>query len=213
MDLPSAPQALRIGRVRGFDARTVVGVVLVMASVAAGISVVSHAARTQPLLVATRPLAQGTVLSAADLGVIDVKVGAASANYLPSSSPVIGQQLVRPVGAGELVPRAAVASSSAPTGVDVTLPVAVGHFPPDLQPGDLVDVYVSGHGPNGSSAPTQALSGVRVASLAAPGTGVGDGNDAQLVLLVPAGMTALAVGAAEASAVDIVRLPIGASAS
>lgn len=62
----TSPVPRRLRTPSWFDLRLVVGVVLVLGSVAAGAVVVSRADATRPMLVAVHDLAAGTVLRETD---------------------------------------------------------------------------------------------------------------------------------------------------
>ena len=131
------------------DPRLLVGLLLVLASVVAGAQVVRAADDTVPVLVARHALAPGDALGAGDVSVAHVRIGGGAQAYLSGADGVpTGRVLLRAVGAGELLPSAAVGS-----GEDVDLrPVTVPVDPEaasGLGSGALVDVWVaardSGH--------------------------------------------------------------------
>lgn len=88
--------------------------------------------------------------------------------------------LVRPVGAGELLPRAAV-GSAADTGT-VSVPLAVDLVPPGVGEGSVVDVYLTGSAgtPDGP-----VLDDVTVVDAPALDEGFGATGKRQLVVAVP----------------------------
>lgn len=135
-----SPVARRLRSPSWFDLRLVVGVVLVLASVLIGIIVVSSAQRAQRMWAVRRDLAAGVVLTADDLKIVAVRVSAARTSYLAAATPVTGQLLTRAVGAGELLPRAALATTPASTTVTVPLSADVA---PRIKAGQRITVWVS----------------------------------------------------------------------
>src|SRR5207302_728811 len=97
---------------------------------------------TTGVLAVTADLPAGHVLAAPDLAVRQVKLPGLGA-YLGADqrAAVVGQVLRRAVGAGELLPRAAVGPADAgPTAQLVALEVSDARHPA-LRAGDLVDVF------------------------------------------------------------------------
>ena len=138
-DLPAAPVPRRVRPPRWLDLRLVLGVLLVLGSVLLGARVVGAADATVPVWAARADLAAGTVLTADDLAVVDVRLADAAGGYLSASVGPEGRTLGRAVGEGELLPRAALEATS--DLVQVALPVQAGWVPPGLRRGQLVDVY------------------------------------------------------------------------
>jgi hypothetical protein len=124
---------------RWLDLRLLLGVLLVLGSVLIGARVISAADATVPVWSATGDLAAGTVLTAEDLVAVQVRLDDAAGGYLSTSTDPAGQVLGRAVGAGELLPRAALDPAS--DEVQLALPVQAGFAPPTLARGQLVDVY------------------------------------------------------------------------
>lgn len=147
MTLPAstlpAPQAARLRRPSWRDTRLLVGVVLVLASIAIGARVVAAADDTVPVYAARTTLPAGTTLSGDVLSVVQVRLGASAPRYFDAGAgPPSGEVLLRPVAAGELVPRSAVGPASALRRRPVGIPLE-GAVPAGLAPGGLVDVWAS----------------------------------------------------------------------
>lgn len=107
-DLP-APAAARLRRPGWRDPRLLVGLALVAASVVLGSWAVTTAQRTVPVYTARDVLVPGTALDRAVLVVSDVRLGERDRGYLRADEPLPPDAVVvRTVGAGELVPVAAV---------------------------------------------------------------------------------------------------------
>lgn len=137
----SSPTPRRITTPRWLDVRLVVGVALVLVSVAIGARVVSGAGRTRGVVAANRGLAAGKVLTAADLHLAQVRLPADDKGvYLASIDDAVGKQLRRDVSSGELIAAQAVATSSPRTTLTVALASGAA---PDLATGQRVEIWMS----------------------------------------------------------------------
>lgn len=215
---PASPSAGRLAPPRWLDARLVVGVLLVLVSVVVGARVLSAADRSEAVWSTTRELAPGTVLTEADLRRTSVRLFASAPRYLAGDGPVpTGYVLRRGLGAGELVPESALRPpQQAAAFRQVALNVGRGHWPPSLQAGQQVDVYVTVEGAGAASGPSAAPApgGTRLVLAAVPVAAVprvdefgGGGDQQQVVLTVPAASALALVRAQAEGSVDLVRLP------
>jgi hypothetical protein len=140
MNDTSGPVAGRIRRPTWRDPRLLVGIVLIAMSVAAVSAIVRNADQTTPYYAARGPIAPGTVLSEDDVVIVSARVSGGT--YVPSSEKPWGQIVTRTVGAGELLPAAALSAkenfAGRPVAVRTTLPVAAA-----IGRGAVVDVYVT----------------------------------------------------------------------
>jgi len=167
------------------DPRLWLGILIVAVSVVAGARVLAAADDTVAVWAATRDMGAGDTVTVDDLVVRRVRFADASSagRYLTAVALPPGLQLQRGIGAGELLPSAALA----PTGDHglVQLPVAVDAelVPPSVVAGSVVDLYVlpSGGGrcPSGCG---PALSAVTVVAAASVDEGFGTSGKRQLVL-------------------------------
>lgn len=222
---PMSPAALRLRRPGWRDPRLLLGVVLVAGSVALGSTLVTAAGRTIPVYAAAEALVPGDVLDVDALRVREVRLGEADTAYLPADAPPPeGLVVTRTVGAGELVPRSAVAPEA-----DLGLrPVAIepdGALPGGLAAGASVDLWfvpaassqhlATGAGGtargDGAVEPELLVAGVTVAEVSEPRAGLAVGGAVTVHVLVPAAdlSTVLAALAADGS-VEAVLVP-GAS--
>lgn len=221
---PTSPAALRLRRPGWRDPRLLLGIVLVAGSVALGSTLVSAAGRTVPVYAAAEALVPGDVLDVDALRVRDVRLGDADDAYLPADVPLPeGLVVTRTVGAGELVPRSAVAPEA-----DLGLrPVAIepnGALPGGLDAGASVDLWFVPGSPRGVATaavgtargdgavePEILVAGVTVAEVSEPRAGLAVGGAVTVHVLVPETdlPTVLAALAADGS-VEVVLVP-GAS--
>ncbi len=210
--LNDAPQAVRATRPGWRDPRLWVGILIVAVSVVAGARLLAAADDTVSVWAAARDMGAGDSGTAGDLVVRRVRFGEAAGldHYFGAGATLpSGLQLLRGIGAGELLPRTAVG----PVRDDglVQLPVAVDGelVPPSVAAGSVVDVYVlssgAGRCPSGCD---PVLQGVTVVSASSVDEGFGTSGQRQLVLGVAdgdAGDYFEAYGSADSPIVTVVR--------
>jgi hypothetical protein len=134
-----SPAPRRISRPRWLDLRMLLGILLVATSVLLGVKVVGDARRSGRAVAVTRDLAAGSVLTAADLRVVDATVPDGSP-YFPDPTTAVGKALNRPLAAGELLPSAALGRPPAHT--VLTVPLAPDAAPP-LEAGERIEIWLS----------------------------------------------------------------------
>jgi len=180
-DLP-VPRATRLQRPGWRDARLLVGVLLVLASVALGSFVVAHADDRAAVYAARVPLVPGRRLTGDDLRRVDVQLDAELPHYLSATAGLVPDRFVlRPVPAGELVPVTAVGHRSEVGVQPLVLTVGAGSAAA-LQVGSTVDVYVNrvdpavGGSGKGFVGPELILEAVSVSSLPRGSGGLGAGT-------------------------------------
>lgn len=216
-DVPGSPAASRLTSPSWRDSRLILGVLLILVSVLVGAKVLSGADVSQQVWVAARDLAPGTVLTDDDLHLGRVRLFGTSERYLAGDKP-LGYVVVREIGAQELIAR----TSLSQPGRDlprreVTIPVAAGHLPPDLEHGDQVDLYVT---PSDATArrtvaakgadpyaPRLVLRGVSIGRVARGGGLASSGQDVTVVLSVAPADVAAIVQALADGTLDLVRVP------
>jgi len=211
----ASPPAQRLVSRRWLDARAVVGVVLLLGSMVGGARLFAAAGRESTVWAAAHDLAPGERLSAGDVTPVRVRLNGAASGYLAGAPPA-GYVVVRFVAARELLPASALAATArADTSRLVTVPVQAGHMPPNLAPGDRVDVYETSRSPggpaagSGTSPPTLVLAAAVVQSRPTGGRTFGADAALSVVLVVPAERVADVVRAAESGAVDLVAVLAG----
>ena len=144
-----------------------VGLVVVLGLAAYALIVIGPgAASTQlvPVLRAAKAIRAGTVVTADELSVTDVRAQDPSvlATLVLSAdrNQIVGQVASMDVPAGDLIPAAIAAPSATSSYWKVDVPVR--RMPADLAPGDHVALMVSGSGPNGSAVDFVFIQDVRV---------------------------------------------------
>lgn len=145
-DVLRSPRAARPRSMPWRDPRVLVGALLVSGSVLGGAALLGETDTTTEVLVARQPLAAGQLLEAEDLST--ARVGFATADvadrYLPADTELGSDVRVRqPVGAGELFPRAALATGGDEVLLEVPLAVDPARVPAGLAAGATVDVWLA----------------------------------------------------------------------
>jgi hypothetical protein len=213
-DLPK-PSVARLQRPSWRDTRLIVGLLIVLASVAVGARVVAAADDTVPIYAAGATLVTGRTLQIGDLTVVRVRLGDGVAAYLPARSPIpAGATLLHTLGPGELVPVSAVGTAASLQTRPVTVPLD-GAPPAGLGAGSRVDVWSSARDPAaGATAyqpPVRLAEAAEVCAVSAAdgGPALAQGGSAQILLgraELPEVLDALANGA------RIVLVPVPGSA-
>lgn len=210
---PASPVASRVRTPRLLDARLVLGVLLVLVSVVLGARLLSGQDDSVPVLAVTRDLAAGSVLGPGDVVTVSVRLGSGAPAYLDArgASPT-GRLLTREVGAGELLPLAALAPvPDVPASRLVTVPVSSLHAPAgDLLPGRRVDVFATYDGSGGRPPTTVAvLRRVVVVGTSGAGSLAGGGADLGVVLRVAPSDAGRLVSALQTARLDLVLVEEG----
>ena len=138
---PQSPQPRRVRTPSWFDPRLIVGVLLVLGSVAAGALVVARADSTRSIVAVSRDLAAGTVLTADDVHTTRARLAGASALYVPVPALAVDQTLTVALTRGQLLPRSALGPTSK-SETTLTIPVEPENAP-DVERGQRIAVWVS----------------------------------------------------------------------
>ncbi|UDF12674.1 hypothetical protein LH407_10980 [Antiquaquibacter oligotrophicus] len=135
-----------------FDPRFVIGFVLIVGSVAGVTVLVTAAESATAVYVSGRQYLPGDVIAPEDLIESEMRLTIVEDAYLlPGEIPEDELVVMKPIGAGELVPRSALGRGTADAAaivVDVT-----GRLPGAVAPGVTVDVWATGADADDSSAP------------------------------------------------------------
>lgn len=138
--LPVSPVPRRLRAPSWLDLRLVVGVLLVLASVAGGAFAVSASGRTQRLWALRHDVEPGVLLTATDVVAVSARVPSGHEVYLAAATSVAGQNVTRRLSAGELLPRSAL--GDAPARTTVTLPLGAD-VAPEIRAGQRITLWVS----------------------------------------------------------------------
>lgn len=212
----SSPQAARLVRSRWLDPRLVTGLLLVLGSVVVGTRVVAAADDTVPVLVATTDLAPGQPLTATMVETRQVGLAESLDGLYHTGEVGGGYVVVRPVSAGELLPRSAVAVATDTDAVRyVTVAVPAAEVPAGLGPAAVVDVWRAPPEQGDDRTAGRLLADVSVTAVDSGSGGLaGSGGVARVTLAVAEGTradpdeaVAGLVAAARDGLVYLVRVP------
>jgi hypothetical protein len=141
--LPSERGEQRGGRQRSkfkpIQARQILGLVLILGSLALGIAVVEGADRRTGVVVAARDLSAGVVIEEEDLTLVAMHLGASLQRYVTSTDALVGTIATEDFLAGELM-RAA--QEPVPDSRIMTFPIRLDRSPL-FQRGDHVDLWAT----------------------------------------------------------------------
>jgi hypothetical protein len=126
-------------RIKAIGARQILGLTLVLGSLALGIAVVEGADRRIGIVVAARDVSAGVLIEEQDLTIVPMHLGASVQRYVTSKDLLVGTIAAKDFLAGELVRPAEEPSAEARV---ITLPVRLDRSP-SLQRGDRVDLWAT----------------------------------------------------------------------
>ena len=186
--LVSAPPAVRATPPGWRDPRLWVGIVLVAVSVVAGARLLSAADDTVSVWAVAADVGAGDALDSEDLVATRVRfadTGDLDGYFTVDERLPTQLELTRGVGAGELLPRAAVGSSGASGTLQVPVAVDAEQVPGSVGAGSVVDVYlVASAGAPRGGAGGLALASVTVVDAPPLTETFGTSGKRQLVLAV-----------------------------
>lgn len=188
-----------------FDPRLLIGVLLVVASVAGVVGIVTASDRTREVYVAAGPLVPGDLITPGDLDVQSVALGAAADRYLaPGDVSSAGVVVAHPIGSGELIAASAVGSRDGVTLTAVVISTN-GLLPESVRPGASVDVWAAGVD---EAAPRVLVTDATVVRLVTDDALVSTGEVTAIELLVPRARISRVL-AARAAEVSLAVVPAG----
>lgn len=212
MTAPATP-ARRLRRPGWRDWRLLVGLLLVLVSVAGGARLVSWLDETVPVYAAARPLLPGQELAEEDLVPVAVRLEEPLPLYLDGTEQLRpGTYALRRVAEGELVPAAALGTAAQVRDKTVTVAVDPASTAA-LQVGSVVDIWVSHRDREAVGAayrsPELLLSGALVAGLPQDSRALGIGvGRAAVQVVVPADSVAPVIASVDQEAkVTLVAAP------
>jgi hypothetical protein len=209
------PDARRTLSSRAFGRRrqlplVAVGVLLVVGCSLVFVDAALHLGTREEVLAVAQPVAAGQVLTGADLRAVKVSTGSGIDVVAAGvEGSVVGRRAAVALLAGSLLTAAEVGPAPAVgAGFDVVaVGLKAGAYPPDLAPGDRVQVVpVPGASSGSVTGPVSAGSPVDATVLAVEGAPVGSGAPTVLSLAVAArdaGEVAALAAAGQASVVEI----------
>ena len=165
------------------DPRLVIGVALVLVSLAGVWLVVQQSARTETAWAATRTLLPGDTVAAGDVQQIEVRLPLSQDRYLDASADPVGMVVASTVGEGEVLPLRALGSAASVDRSAVVIDVE-GALPRSVRTGSLVDVWTAAPNDDGYDAPAVLIDDAIVVGVVED-EGILASAAQQLELLVP----------------------------
>jgi len=211
-DLPK-PTAARLRTPSWRDTRLVVGVTLVLLSVAIGATVVAAAGDTVPMYAAATSLVPGQQVTQRDVKRVDVQLGGNRGSYVAADHDIAPDTFVlREVRPGELVPSSALGHKLDVNLKPVSVPVDSGGAA-QLDAGSVVDVWVNAKDPSSATErygkPVKTIKGAPVVRRPDVGGGLGTVSGATAVqIMVPeADVQALIAAIDQDAKITLVPVP------
>jgi hypothetical protein len=200
--VPVSAAARRRRRPSWLDTRLLLGVLLIIGSVVLGIRTISAADRTVAVWQLNADLAAGTTLTATDVRSVRVRISDGLDRYVSAARSPAGLTITRDLGAGELLPVAALHQSAG--GSLVSIPVRLQHVPSTLRVGQRIDVYASVKATDATVRSDRVLAGVTVQQLDTPEHGLLSSTaEVAIVVRVPDQLAAAVVRAIRAADIDV----------
>lgn len=212
-----------IRRPRRIDLRAILSLLVTAAAIGGMLLYANSISATRPLLVFTRDLATGTILSPADLAVAHVRVddGIYSAAVADSElDRILGSSLAEPAHTGQIVTRAQLSGRSrlAPDQLALTIPVSTASAAGgQLREGDEVQVLLTRNTGKPDAETVVVLERVRIYSVGydersiAINSAANDRSDAgplaSLTLIVTAEQARALASAKHGGELDVALLP------
>jgi len=177
--------AARLRRPSWKDPRLLLGVLLVLVSVAGVVFLVSSADRTTEIYVARDDIAVGEALTPESVVRAKVRLGETEQHYIPVAAGLPeGAVAVQRIGKDQLVPRASLGEVDELDRKPVALAIDQA-LPSQAVEGARVDVWVAQpDAKNGFSEPKLLLSGAEIAEVAEGSTALGSTKTTVLMVLV-----------------------------
>ena len=122
------------------DIRFLIGIALVILSIAGVWLIVSSARQTTPILQAERTIAQGEALVSDDFRVVEVSLGAVVDGYLAPQDLQPGMVAARTLSDGELVPVTAAGDAQSSRTTSIVIESSVG-IPESVKVGTPVELW------------------------------------------------------------------------
>ena len=212
-ELPK-PTAARLRKPSWRDTRLVVGVVLVLLSMAIGAKVVAAADDTIPMYAAAASLVPGQPVTQSDVKRVDVQLGANRSRYVAADHDIAPDTFaLRAVRPGELLPSSALGTRSDVNLKPVSVPVDRGAAA-QLAAGSIVDVWVNAKDPSSATEkygkPVKTLEAAPVVSrpdVSSGGLGGASGTTAVQIMVPESGVQALIAAIDQGAKITLVPVP------
>lgn len=171
------------------DPRLVIGVLLVLVSLAGVWFVVQQSSRTETAWAATRTLLPGDTVATGDVQQVDVRLPQSHDRYLDAATDPVGMIVASTVGEGEVLPLRALGDAASEDRSAVVVDIQ-GALPRSVRTGSLVDVWTAAPTDDGYEAPAVLIDDAIVVGVLED-EGILASSAQQLELLVPTGETSV----------------------
>ena len=161
---------------RNSHTRLILATTLCGATLLASFAMSVAANQKEKYWVVLRPIAAGTQIEAADLGLESVVLGSSEGNYLPAALNPIGSITRRAISSGELLGGNSITDdSSAMVNRQISISVRSADIPAGLTVGEMISIYQLHDAKNGQAAlaPEFVQGGVFVSALDRKGNNFG----------------------------------------
>ena len=161
---------------RNSHTRLILATTLCGATLLASFAMSVAANQKENYWVVLRPIAAGTQIEAADLGLESVVLGSSEGNYLPAALNPIGSITRRALSSGELLGGNSITDdSSAMVNRQISISVRSADIPAGLTVGEMISIYQLHDAKNGQAAlaPEFVQGGVFVSALDRKGNNFG----------------------------------------
>ena len=161
---------------RNSHTRLILATTLCGATLLASFAMSVAANQKEKYWVVLRPIAAGTQIAAADLGLESVVLGSSEGNYLPAALNPIGSITRRAISSGELLGGNSITDdSSAMVNRQISISVRSVDIPAGLTVGEMISIYQLHDAKNGQAAlaPEFVQGGVFVSALDRKGNNFG----------------------------------------
>lgn len=186
------------------DARFLLGILLVVVSVAGVWFVVAASRQTVPAFAANRTIVPGEAISSDDVRLVDVSLGQVGDRYLAADALSDGLVATRTIESGELVPHSAVGEAAAVRTTSVVLRSAVD-VPGSVGAGSTVEVWAAPLIERGSyDVPRILVADATVVSVTRDDSMMGGGSATLEVVIPRADVAPTLAAMADESALSIV---------
>jgi hypothetical protein len=213
MSVNAVADGARLKKPSWKDPRLLVGILLVLASVAGVISLVGAADQTTEAYAARQPIAVGEKLTTDKLHRVKVRLGDVEEHYLtPETGLGEGLVAVQRIGKDQLLPRESLGQADGLGRKPVAVTIEES-LPAQAVPGSRVDVWVAlPDTRNGFGQPALLLPGAEIAQLTPGSTALGSSRSTVVMVLVTDGQMPNLLGAqANKAKISVVWNPGGAS--
>lgn len=212
-ELPK-PTATRLQKPSWRDTRLVVGVVLVLLSMAIGAKAIAAADDTVPMYAAAVTLVPGQPVTQRDVRRVDVQLGGDRSQYVAADHDIAPDTFaLRDVRPGELLPRTALGTRTAIDLKPVSVPVDGGGAV-QLAAGSIVDVWVNPREPSSAAEkygnPVKTIESapvVRTPDTSGGGLGSASGTTAVQIMVPEARVQALIAAIDQGAKITLVPVP------